>query len=389
MAWLPIFFMYFSASLSIKDVLILESIYYISVVILEIPSGYFSDKFGRRKTLIISSLFFTISYFLFGFLDPTFSLLVIAQLFLAGGMSFLSGTDTAFYYESLKVANLDNQYINLEAKVQTLKQIASAVAVLLGGFMGSISLQLGYQLSFIFVVPALIISWRFTEPNNLTLENKTNFLNQLKLVVNEVKKPELKWIFIFSINLFILAHVPYEFYQSYLQLLEKNDMSFGVHAAIYSGIVFSLTRLFGAYASKMSPHWMKKYGLKKLCITAIIFQILIIASMAFVLHFLIVLIILLRSFSMSLTAAPINAAIAPRVSATNRATYFSFQSLVSRLSYSVTLLFLSWVVGHQSSSWSSLSQILSSSLGLGIILLIPLIFMKSGTLFQKVETNQS
>lgn len=35
-------------------VLRLEAIYYIAVVFLEVPSGYFSDRFGRRQTLLIA-----------------------------------------------------------------------------------------------------------------------------------------------------------------------------------------------------------------------------------------------------------------------------------------------------------------------------------------------
>ena len=384
MAWLPVFFMYFSASLSISEVLILESIYYLSVVILEIPSGYFSDKIGRRTTLIISSLAFTVAYFLFGFISPSFILLVCAQILLACGMSFLSGTDTAFYYESLEAANLEHEYIEREADIQTKKQIASAVAVLLGGILGSFQLRFGYVLSLVFILPALIISWKFKEPNH-DQENQTgNFIQQIRSVKNEILKPELKWIFLFSINLFILSHIPYEFYQSYLELLEGNNMGLGIHAAIYSGIVFALTRVFGAFASSMSPKWLLKYGVKKLCIAAIFFQLAIIGGMAIILHIGIVFIILMRSFSMSLTAAPINAEIAPRLNENHRATYFSFQSLASRLSYSLTLLGLTIVIGSETNKWLSLSTILTTSFILGLILLIPLFFINSGKLF---DTN--
>jgi len=383
MAWLPIFFMYFSASLSISEVLVLESIYYLSVVVLEIPSGYFSDIVGRRKTLIVSSLAFATSYFLFGFLDPSFTLLVVAQVFLACGMSFLSGTDTAFYYESLEAEGLANEYVDREAGIQTKKQIASAFAVLIGGILGSMHLRYGYIMSFVFILPALFISWFFIEPVKKKIQAPQNFFKQLVSVKNEILKPELKWIFIFSINLFILSHIPYEFYQSYLELLQVQDLSFGVHAAIYSGIVFALTRVFGAFASNMSPKWLKQYGLKKLCIAAIIFQLLIIGGMACILHFGVVVIILMRSFSMSLTAAPINAEIAPRLHENHRATYFSFQSLASRLSYSFTLLGLSSIVSVESNAWTSLSFILLMSLILGTILLLPLFFVNSGKLFSK------
>jgi len=47
---LTIFFLFFKAHLEIKIVLLLEAIYYISVVLLEVPSGYFSDRIGRKIT---------------------------------------------------------------------------------------------------------------------------------------------------------------------------------------------------------------------------------------------------------------------------------------------------------------------------------------------------
>jgi len=382
MAWLPIFFMYFSASLTITHVLLLESIYYISVVLLEIPSGYFSDKIGRRTTLIIATMSFSLSYFIFGFLDPSLFVLIIAQILLACGMSFLSGTDTAFFYESLETENLSHEYLEREADIQTKKQIASAFAVLVGGLLGSLELRYGYIASFIFVFPALIMSWNFKEPLSISDPKHFDFISQLKAVKSEILRPELKWIFIFSINLFILSHIPYEFYQSYLILLEKNDMNLGIHAAIYSGIVFALTRVIGAYASSRSPKWLKQFGLKNLCFIAILFQLLIIGGMAFVLHVGIVLIILLRSFSMSMIAAPINAELAPRLKETHRATYFSFQSLASRLAYSFTLLGLSFLTTESGDEWRSLSNILLYSLVLGIILLAPLLFINSGKLFK-------
>ena len=52
--WMPVFFLYFLQHVSMSEVLRLEAIYYLAVVILEVPSGYFSDRFGRRPTLLIA-----------------------------------------------------------------------------------------------------------------------------------------------------------------------------------------------------------------------------------------------------------------------------------------------------------------------------------------------
>ena len=61
----PVFFLLFSSKFPLEQVLQLEGIYYLAVVILEVPSGYFSDRLGRKPTLIISALCLACSYLLF------------------------------------------------------------------------------------------------------------------------------------------------------------------------------------------------------------------------------------------------------------------------------------------------------------------------------------
>ncbi|MDP6484806.1 MAG: hypothetical protein QGH70_13325 [Nitrospinota bacterium] len=63
--WMPVFFLYFSAQFSLENVLRLEAVYYAAVVLLEVPSGYFSDTHGRRKTLLVSSAALVFAYALF------------------------------------------------------------------------------------------------------------------------------------------------------------------------------------------------------------------------------------------------------------------------------------------------------------------------------------
>ena len=48
--WAPVFFLFFSERFPIERVLQLQSIYYVTVVLLEVPSGYFSDRVSTRLT---------------------------------------------------------------------------------------------------------------------------------------------------------------------------------------------------------------------------------------------------------------------------------------------------------------------------------------------------
>ena len=383
MAWLPIFFMYFNEGLELKEVLLLEAIYYFGVFILEVPSGYFSDVIGRRKTLIISAVSFAASYLLFTLAHPQFGMFAIAQVLLAFGFSFMSGTNTAFYYESLQEQGLEAEFAHREGKVQSYLRYAGGVAALIGGLVGSFQLKYGFAVSFLFVIPALLITLRFKEPRS---SNKKIALpiEQLKSIIGYLKVNELRWLFVYYILVYVLAHIPYEFYQPYLLVLEKNDFSLPLNAALYSGILFAGTRFFGAFTAAKSISLAEKYGLKKLCYTSIFIQLALIGILGFILHPAIILLILLRSVSMSLTAAPVNSEITPRLKKEHRATYLSIQSLLSRFSFSMTLLLLAIPINSQIvNDWETVSMIFRYSLYAGIVITIPLFLMNSSGLFEK------
>ncbi len=388
MAWLPIFFLFYNKSLGIKDIILLESVYYFAVVVLEVPSGYFSDKLGRKITLIISSFAFTMAYFIFGLGTPSFFSFAIAQVLFACGYSFMSGTDTSFYFESLQSDGLAEEYPEREAKVQSWAGYAGAIAALIGGYLGSIQLHYGYLISLAFMIPALLITLRFKETKTEE-ENPNTAAQQAKAIWNYAKLPELKWMFWYSVIIYVLIHVPYEFYQPYLSLLEEGGFSLPFEAAMYSGILFAGTRFLGAIAAGQSIKLTRILGLRMLCFVAVVMQLLLIGTLGYFLESWIILLIFLRSVSMSLTTAPINAEIAPRINKNQRATYFSFQSLVSRLSFSVTLLLLSLPISHQIvNDWPTLSTIFKYSLYGGIVISIPLLLLKSGNLFrEKINAN--
>lgn len=384
MAWLPIFFMYFNQGLTFKEVILLESIYYFSVVLFEVPSGYFSDVVGRKTTLIISSTAFGLSYLMFGIFSPAFMVFAAAQVLLAVGFSFLSGTCTAFYYESLNDAGLSEEFAEREARVQSYQRYAGALAALIGGVLGSIHLSYGYLVSMIFMIPAVLITLRFSEPAKDASKKVALPVSQLSSVARYLKTKELRWLFLYSIVLYVLIHVPYEFYQPYLKLLEDSSYSIPLDAALYSGLLFAGTRFFGAIVAGQSIRLTKLFGLRLLCIVSIMLQLAIIGIFGYVLHSLVILLILFRSVSLSMTIAPVNAEIAPRVDQAHRATYFSFQSLLSRLSFSLTLIVLSFPVASEIfNDWETVSMIFRYSFYGGALMILPLLFLGSGALFAK------
>lgn len=373
--WMPVFFLYFGEHLSLENVLKLEAIYYASVVVMELPSGYFSDTVGRRATLLLASVFLIIGYVLF-FVGSTFPVFAAAQIFLAAGLAFNSGTDTSFHFDSLAALGREADFGAREAIAARNSFLAGAVAAVLGGAVAALELRFAYAFSAAGAVALLLMVWRFTEPGGADQEPMTSraFGRQLVSCVRYLRVGSLRWLFVFAVCMTVLNHIPYEFYQPYLQLLAGEANLGGQAAPLTSGLHMGLTMLAASWFAARSVRLRDRIGIGPALLTSMGLQLVIITAMGIALHPIVAVLVLLRSAPRALMAAPLNAAIAPRIHRSHRATYFSIQSLAGRLSFSSVLVLLSMLAGAGSiDRWLPISRMLTWTAILGgaaIILLV-------------------
>ena len=367
LGWLPVFFLYFNQYVGLTDVIKLSAIYYLSVCIFEVPSGYFSDRFGRRKTLLISGVSFIFSYFLFLF-SANFIGLACGQIFLALGIAMMSGTDSAFLYDSLSALNCEEEYAGHEARAQKFGFIALSIASLLGGALGSWNLHLPYVLSLFGAIWMVWLGWRFVEPErpvNISIDTGS-FIQAVISSLSYLKSPILRWLFGVMVLMYCLEHVAYEFYQPYIQLLQINWLNENP-APLISGVIIATSMFGGALGAMYSIRLRDTIGIKALLFIAFGIQLSIIAGLSFVLSLVILSLVMFRNFPMAMIHAPVNAMIAPRVNSELRATYLSIQSLSARLVFSILLYFLTYSIeGTDEVSWPALSSVLQITFVLGI-----------------------
>jgi MFS family permease len=372
MAWLPIFFLYFSQYVSLSEVIQLGAIYYFCVCLFEVPSGYFSDRVGRRITLVISSFAFISAYLAFIFASD-FEGLLIGQTLLALGMAMMSGTDTALLYDSLLNLKQQDNYADHEAKGQQYGFAALAISCLLGGLLGLVNLQLAYGLSLMGAGWMLLLALQFVEP--ASIETKLNapysFSATLITCVKHLRTPVLAWIFGVMVLMYCMEHIAYEFYQPYIKLLNIQWLQ-QESSPLISGIIIAISMFGGTLGAAYSVRLSDRFGVKTLLMLAMSAQLIIISSLAFVLSSLLIFTVIFRNFPMALTHAPVNATIAPFISSDIRATYLSLQSLSARLVFSIGLIGLSKLIPTtQTLDWLSLSTLLQVALttgGLGLLI---------------------
>lgn len=366
--WLPIFFLYFNSLFSLDDVLLLEAVYYGTVVVFELPSGYFSDMVGRRLTLLIATIAVVVAHALF-FLGSTFPVFALAQICLAIASSFNSGTDTSLHFDSLAALGRQSEFANREAKAARNMFLAGALTAVIGGGVALFHFRLAYGLSLLagLVSFALIVAMR-EPPASERRSPPQGFLHQLWLCARLLRQPSLLWLSSFSIFMIVLNHVPYEFYQPYIKLQMTGSEFFASTTPVTTGIVTALTMVLASFAAAKSVRLRDRLGLAPGLLLAALIQITVIFVMGMVSHPIVIALILLRTCPRALITAPIRAAIAPRVPQAQRATFLSLQSLFGRLSFSGLLVLLSILVGPNSQAdYAHLSRALLFCAAAGVL----------------------
>lgn len=366
--WMPAFFLYFASVLPAEQVLALESLYYLGVVLLEVPSGYFSDHVGRRVTLLIAMGAWTAAGIVFA-LAQGFAAFAAAQLLLATGMAFFSGTDSALLYDSLLALGRPEEFGAREARARSRAYLALGAATGVGGLLAGLALRLPYVLFAAASAAGVAIAWRMEEPTAADAAAATTG-GRLREVLGRLGQPGLAWLFAYAVVMTVLVHVPYEYLQPYLALLLTGRVG-GTDSLTpaASGALMVGMMLLSAVASGNALRLQARLGLGGALLLGLGVECAIIAAMAAVLHPAVLAVVLLRSVPMAILTPLANAAIHPRLGSGIRATYLSLQSLAGRLGFSATLALASWAIGGVALTAPILRGLLWANAGGGLLAL--------------------
>ena len=109
-----------------------ETVFHITSLIAEIPSGMFADVFGRKKSLILSCVMSMLSALVRGFV-PGFAAVCVSVGFSALSYNFISGSDSAIAYDTLLEAGQTDRYDRYISTQTAVYRISNGVATLFAG----------------------------------------------------------------------------------------------------------------------------------------------------------------------------------------------------------------------------------------------------------------
>ncbi|BDX39619.1 MFS transporter [Tenuifilaceae bacterium CYCD] len=189
---------YQSNGLSIKQVFILQSIYSLSIVLLEIPSGYFADVLGRKNSLIAGAILGFAGYSIYS-ISAGFIGFMIAEIILGFGQSMISGADSALLYDSLLDDGKQDNYLKLEGRMTSIGNFAEATAGIIGGLLAAYSLRYPYYGQTLIAFIAFPAALTLIEPKINQNRIDLNWKQIIGIVrYSLIENAELRWNIIYS-----------------------------------------------------------------------------------------------------------------------------------------------------------------------------------------------
>ncbi|HBL75339.1 MAG TPA: MFS transporter [Prolixibacteraceae bacterium] len=150
--------------MNMQQIFMLKSVYSLGIVVMEIPSGYLADVWGRKKTLLMGAVLGATGFALYSF-SYGFWAFAVAELVLGIGYSFVSGADAAMLYDTLKSSKREGKYIKQEGRITSAGNFAEAFAGICGGLLATISLRMPFYFQFAVASIAIPAAFLLKEPN--------------------------------------------------------------------------------------------------------------------------------------------------------------------------------------------------------------------------------
>jgi len=238
MVAMPIIVLFFQEhGLSLTEVMIIQAIYSLSVAVFEIPSGYIADLFGRKHTIVLSTIFSFSGYLVFSFFGGFYAFAAASTLVGIGG-SLMSGSDSALLYDTLLETGDKKTYTKIEGRNYAIGNFSEATAGILGGFLAvsSIYLPIYVQTGILFL--SIPIALTLVEP---TMHKENKIERSFKAILGVVKfamveNAKLRWLIIYSSAMGVATLAMAWFAQPFFKEVEIPLAYFGI---LWAGLNFS------------------------------------------------------------------------------------------------------------------------------------------------------
>ncbi|KKW32669.1 MAG: Nitrate/nitrite transporter [Candidatus Uhrbacteria bacterium GW2011_GWA2_52_8d] len=254
---LPILVLYgLDRGLSLSELSIIAGAGSVVSFLLELPSGAIADRFGHRRTLVLSMLGQALSMAFY--LGGSFWWMLLGAVAYMGFGSLMTGTGEAFFFERLQKLGLVNQHAKLSGQGKGFATAVSVISMALAGVFYEIAWWLPFGIGIIqFLLAAYVVSLIGPTKDEVSVEKKeivqTKAMAHFGLAWQELKRqPTILWLILASSLVVGPLFAVGDFQQAIM-----NDV--GISASLI-GAIYALKRLLSIAMQGSVHHLMRIFA---------------------------------------------------------------------------------------------------------------------------------
>ena len=242
-----------SRGLSMQQIFLLQAVFAVVVLVMEVPSGYAADILGRRITLLVGSVFIALGHTMLLFADG-FGGLAVFELCLGIGVSLVSGTDLAILYDSEQALGDDaGRRQELVGRLFTMHTASEALAGVLCSVLLLWSMQAAVYAQVVVGWIPLIIALNIVEPPGERMDSTSHMANMRMILVHLLRSGPVLRLTFMALSIWSLT----TFYAVWL--LQKLWQEQGVELSQF-GYLWAIYMLVSAASGRLALQAEDRFG---------------------------------------------------------------------------------------------------------------------------------
>jgi MFS family permease len=149
--------------LSLIQIGLVESIFHVTSLLMEVPTGIIADRFGRKTSRVLGRCVAMVGTLLM-ISSRSFWGFALAFVFIALSYNLESGAGDALVYDSLLQAGNQERYTKVKGRQEVSWQSAQILSLVASGIVATFDYTLAYFLSLGVQATSLVVALTFEEP---------------------------------------------------------------------------------------------------------------------------------------------------------------------------------------------------------------------------------
>lgn len=202
----------YTTAMSILSMVMLSS------ALLEVPTGIYSDRIGRRQTLILGAFASLVSVICYA-VGVNYWVLLLGAVFEGLGRAFFSGNNDSLLHDTLAEMNERGNYQEKLGRVSSAFQFALGISAIVGSVLATWSFAIVMWLSVLPKLAMVILSFRFIEPQ-INTDSSANLTAHLRDALRQFgKNKRLRMLTTAEVISFSFGEAAFQFRTVFIEML--------------------------------------------------------------------------------------------------------------------------------------------------------------------------